>query len=156
MSTIFLVCAALLFAAAPVAVAADPDLRLATLRTAWVEPVDALADDHPVAACLAERLPATVPMTLAPIRAEADVILRVTANLSNSAKRVLLGSLGGTPSATLEATLPHGTRLWPDVAKVRKGNGAIGLAADPKCGLANGLLQHLREAMRQARNAAKP
>ncbi len=64
---------------------------------------------------------------------------------------VLLGSMGGTPSASMEANLPDGTKLWADGAKYRKGNGAIGLANNAECGLANGLLKSLIDAMRIVR-----
>jgi len=149
------VCLCLLVAAVGSAtvVGADKiDPRLATVRKAWVEPVDELGDDRLVAECLADRLHTLTPMERVTTKQDADVILRVKANLTSGAKRVLLGSMGGTPSANLEATLPYGTTLWSDGAKYRRGNGAVGLAADPKCGLANGLLNHLREAMQKARD----
>jgi hypothetical protein len=128
------------------------DPRLATLRKAWIEPVDELGDDRLVATCLADRLNTLTPMTSVAARDEADVVLHVTAHLTSGAKRVLLGSMGGTPSAHLEATLPDGTKLWDDGAKYRRGNGAIGLAAGPACGLANGLLNALRDAMQKSRD----
>jgi hypothetical protein len=78
-------------------------------------------------------------------------VLHVKAHLTSGASRVLLGSMGGTPSARLEVSLPDGTVLWADGAKYRRGNGSIGLAGDPKCGLANGLLNALRDAMHKAR-----
>ena len=134
----------------PAAARIDP--RLASLRNAWIEPVDELGDDRLVAACLADRIEAATPMTRAATKADADVILRVKAHLTRAGARVMLGSMGGTPSAHLDAMLPGGTMLWGDGAKYRRGNGAIGLAADPKCGLANGLLDRLRDAMRSARD----
>ena len=137
---------------APLIAAEKIDPRLATMRKAWIEPVDERGDDKLVAACLADRLDTLTPMARAATKAEADVVLRVKAHLTSGAARVLLGSIGGTPSANLEATLPDGTKLWADGAKYRRGNGAIGLAADAKCGLASGLLNGLREAMRKARD----
>ena len=139
-------CSAMLIAAAKI----DP--RLASMRKAWIEPVDELGNDRLVAACLADRLHTMTPMERVATKDEAEVVLRVTAHLTSGAKRVLLGSMGGTPSAHLWATLPDGTKLWDDGAKYRRGTGTIGLAADPVCGLANGLLNALREAMQKARD----
>lgn len=133
--------------------AAKVDPRLATLRKAWIEPVDELGDDRLVAACVAERLHELTPMERAATKDEADVLLRVKAHLTSGAARIILGSLGGAPSAHLEAMLPDGTALWNDGAKYRRGTGAIGVAVtDVKCGLAAGLLNALREAMLKARD----
>jgi hypothetical protein len=137
---------------APLIAAEKIDPRLATMRKAWVEPVDELGDDRLVAACLADRLDTLTPMARVATKEEADVVLRVKAHLTSGAWRVVLGSMGGTPSAHLEATLPDGTTLWADGAKYRRGTGVIGLAADPGCGLANGLLDALRKAMEKARD----
>ena len=57
-------------------------------------------------------------------------MLHVKTHFTDGASRVLLGSMGGTPTAHLEASLPDGTVLWADGAKYRRGNGSIGLA-DP-------------------------
>jgi hypothetical protein len=129
------------------------DTRLATVRKAFVEPVDELGDDRLVAVCLADHLKTTPPLALAGSKDDAEVILRVKAHLTSGASRVLLGSMGGTPSANMEADLPDGTKLWTDGAKYRRGNGAIGLANNAECGLADGLLKSLIDAMRKARDA---
>jgi hypothetical protein len=104
------------------------DPRLASVRKAFVEPVDELGDDRLVAVCLADHLKTTPPLSLVGSKDDAEVILRVRAHLTSGASRVLLGSMGGTPSANMEADLPDGTKLWADGAKYRRGNGAIGLA----------------------------
>jgi hypothetical protein len=96
--------------------------------------VDNLGDDQLVALCLADRLHTLTPIEAVTTEEEADVVLHVKARLTSGASRVLLGSMGWTPSAHLEATLPDGTVLWGDGAKYRRGNGSIGLAADPKGG----------------------
>jgi hypothetical protein len=127
------------------------DPRLATVRKAFIVAVDDLGDDQFVALYLADRLPTLTPIEAVNTKEEADVVVRVKAHLTSGASRVLLGSMGGTPSAHLEASLPDGTLLWADGAKYRRGNGSIGLAADPKCGLANSLVNALRDAMRKAR-----
>lgn len=129
------------------------DPRLASARKAFIEPEDELGDDVVVAACMADRLKDVTPMESVKSKGEADVVLTVKAHITSGASRVLLGSMGGTPSANVEASLPDGTKLWSDGAKYRKGNGAIGVAAaSPGCGLANNLLNTLREAMRKARD----
>ena len=129
------------------------DPRLATVRKALVQPVDELGDDRLVAACMTEHLKTTPPLSLAGSKDDADVVLRVKAHLTSGTARVLLGSAGGTPSANMEADLPDGTKLWSDGAKYRRGNGAIGLANNAECGLADGLLKSLIDAMRKARDS---
>jgi hypothetical protein len=102
---------------------------------------------------VSERLNTATPMTLASTKDEADVILLVTSHLTSDTKRAWLGAMGGTASARVTATLLDGTVLWEDGVKYRKGNGFIGAAVtDPACGLANGLLKALREAMQKARD----
>src|SRR5258708_7713897 len=96
--------------------------------------------ETPRSATVAVELVAAAP------KAEADVGRPGTADRTRGASRVLLGGTGGTPSARLEATLPDGTVLWSEGTKYRRGTGSLGLAADPKCGLANGLLNALRDA----------
>jgi hypothetical protein len=132
------------------------DPRLATVRKAFVIAVDNLSDDQAVAACLTERLSELTPLESVKTKEEADVVLRVKTNIPGAAKRYGLGMMGGTPSATLDAELPDGTKLWRDGAKNRKGGtGAIGAARSKSgigCGLATGLLETLRSAMQKARD----
>lgn len=135
------------------AYADNPDPRLATVRKVFIAAADELSDDQGVATCLAERL--TAPLELVKAKDDADVVLIVKAHIPSKGSRVLLGSMGGTPSATVEAQLPDGTKLWSDGAKFRRGNGAVGLARDVQCGLAGGLGDRLRDAIRKARDAKK-
>lgn len=140
-----------LFSAAVRADKIDP--RLATVRRVFIAAVDDLGDDNGVATCLVERL--TTPFEVVKTKDEADAVLLVKAHIPSGTSRVLLGSMGGTPSATLEAQLLDGQKLWSDGAKFRRGNGAIGLARDVQCGLAGGLADALRDAVRKARDAKK-
>jgi len=113
------------------------DPRLATVRRAWVQPVDELADeDRPVAACLADHLARLTPIEAVKTKAEADVILRV----------------GSTSTqATITAYLPDGaTTLWADNTPLKAGFGVV-MVHRNSCGLANKLLDTLRQAMRKAR-----
>jgi hypothetical protein len=117
------------------------DPRLATVRTALVQPVDELAnDDKPVAACLAEHLKASTPIEAVGTKDEADVILRI-------------GST--SKQATITAFLPDGTsKLWSGTTPLKSGFGLVMVKHDA-CGLADKLLDTLREAMRKAPDAKK-
>jgi hypothetical protein len=126
---------------------------LATVRKVIIVAADELSDDQVVAVCLADRL--TAPFEVVKTKAEADAVLMVKAHIPSKGSRVLLGSMGGTPSATIEAQLTDGTKLWSDGAKFRRGNGAVGLARDVQCGLAGGLADRLRDAVRKARDTKK-
>lgn len=132
------------------------DQRLASAKTAYVVAATDADDDARVAACVSEHLPSSTPLTIAGEKTAADVIFRVKAHLTSGASRVLLGSMGGTPSAQMEALSQDGKTLWSDGAKYRRGNGAIGVAAtDPACGLADGLIKNLRDAVHQVVDAKK-
>ena len=141
-----------------VAYAANIDGRLATVRKAWIQPEDELADDRPVAACFAEHLKNVTPVEAVATKEEADVVFKVRANISSATKRAMLGGLGGSPSAHLSAELPDGTKLWDDGAKLRRAIGRGGklessdAAKGVECGLADELLGSLRQAMRDARS----
>lgn len=135
--------------------ASKADPRLATVRKAFVVAVDDLGDDQAVAICLADRLRKETPMETVTTKEDAEVILRVKAHLPSGTSRALLGSMGGSPSAHLEADLPNGTKLWDDGAKARiGGTGLFGAVKDEStlaCNLADRLLSTLRDAMRKAR-----
>lgn len=140
--------------------AADVDKRLATVRKAYVVPVDDLGDDAPVATCLADHLKASTPIEAVKTKDEADVVFKVKAHLPSATSRYALGALGGSPSADLLAELPDGTKLWEDGAKVRRGNTGTqvlrkgaGEVGSIECGLADELINTLRDAMRKARDA---
>jgi hypothetical protein len=113
------------------------DPRLATVRKAWVQPVDDLADeDRPVARCLAEQLPRATPIEAVKTKAEADVIFRVGSTATQ---------------ATITAYLPDGaTPLWADTTPLKAGFGVVTVRRN-SCGLASKLLDTLRQAMRKAR-----
>jgi hypothetical protein len=136
------------------------DPRLATVRSAYVEAVDDLGDDQGVAVCLAEHLDKLTPIKLASTKEQADVILRVKAHLPSTTTKFLVGVMGGSPSADLTAQTPDGTALWSDGAKYRRSmgpQGKFGSASSDtgksiECGLADELLNTLRDAMRKARD----
>jgi hypothetical protein len=113
------------------------DPRLATVRKAWVQPVDELADeDRPVAACLADHLAHLTPIEAVKTKEQADVIFRV----------------GSTSTqATLTAYLPDGvTTLWADNTPLKARLGVV-MVHRNWCGVADKLLDTLRQAMRKAR-----
>jgi hypothetical protein len=132
-----LLASSVLFMAATSQAADKIDPRLATVRKAWVQPVDELADeDRPVALCLADHLARLTPIEAVKTKAEADVILHV----------------GSTSTqATITASLPDGaTTLWADNTPLKTGFGIV-MVRRNSCGLANKLLDTLRQAMRKAR-----
>jgi len=149
-----------LVAAYPVAgLAKDPDAKLATVRKAFVVPVDDLGDDVGVATCFAAHLHDLTPIEAVKTKEEAEIILKVSAHLPSTTTKVLVGALGGSPSAHLFAELPDGTKLWDDGAKYRRSmakQGSFGASSGDtsksiECGLADELANTLRDAMRKAR-----
>jgi hypothetical protein len=153
-----LTCCLLLLSSAFVG-ASSVDPRLATLKKAYVVAVDDLGDDKPVAVCLARHLSDMTPIEATKDKDEADAIFRVKAHLPSATTRVMVGMMGGTPSADLQVDLPDGTKLWGDGAKLRRAIGKAGRLASSdadksvECGLADELLDTLRSAMRKARDA---
>src|SRR5438093_3750155 len=111
-------CALSLMCVAVSASAERLDPRLATLRKAWVSPIDDLAEDKPVAACFGEHLSMQTPMRLVTTRDDAEIIFKVRANIPSATKRVFLGPTGGSPSIHADAILADGTKLWSDGAKL--------------------------------------
>jgi hypothetical protein len=147
--------------ASTVAVAADKiDARLHTVRKAFIVPVDELGDDKGVATCLALHLKDLTPIEAVATRDDADVIFRVSSHLPSTTTKVLVGMMGGSPSAHLYAELPDGTKLWDDGAKYRRsmmkqgqfGAGSGDTGKGIECGLADELANTLRDAMRKARD----
>lgn len=59
----------------------DPDKRLATMKRAYVLPVDYLAEDKPTAVCLARHLADQTPLALAATKEEADAVFKVSGHL---------------------------------------------------------------------------
>lgn len=154
---------ALAVALVPVALTAssDPDPRLLTVKKAYVVPVDDLGEDKPIAVCLAKHLADQTPLTIVENKDDADAILKVSGHLPSATTRVMVGAMGGTPSAHLFIELPDGKKLWDDGAKLRRSIGHTGKldssdgANSVYCGLADELLDTLRTAMRKAREKAK-
>jgi hypothetical protein len=138
--------------------AAKPDPRLAVVRHAFISPVDELGDDVQITSCFVAQLPKSTPITVVQNKDDADVIFKVQAHLPSGTTRVMLGAMGGSPSAHLYATTPDGTKLWDDGAKFRRANvqNGKGLQGDAtqtiECSLANELINTLRDAMREARD----
>jgi len=158
-----LMTAAMIAAACATVMAKDPDPRLATVRKGYVVPVDDLGDDRAVAVCFAEHLHAQTPIESVPSKDEADVVFRVSSHLPSTTTKVLVGVMGGSPSAHLFAELPDGTKLWDDGAKYRRSmakQGSLGASSGDtsktiECGLADELANTLRDAMRKARDSKK-
>jgi hypothetical protein len=143
--------------------ASDPPASLATIRSAWIVPVDVLGNDQVVASCLAERLRAVTPIQPAANLEVADAVFKVSAHLPSTTTKALVGMMGGSPSAHLFVELPDGTKLWDDGAKYRRsmmkqgqwGNSSSDTAKAIECGLADELANTLLTAMRKARKDAK-
>ncbi len=148
-----------LFAVAPLQ-AKEPDSRLAGVRKAFVEPVDELGDDRAVAVCFADHLHAQTPIEVVTVKTDADVVFKVSSHLPSTTTKVLVGAMGGSPSAHLFAELPDGTKIWDDGAKYRRSmshQGQFGASSGDtsksiECGLADELANTLRDAMRKARD----
>jgi hypothetical protein len=134
--------------------AAKIDPRLATVRKAWIQPLDELADDRPVAVCLAQHLSTTTPMTLVESREDAEVILSLKAHLPSGTARALLGNMGANPSVDLIVQHADGTMLWKERYKLSSANFTAFHQAvtDVPCGLADAIADKLRQAMRKARD----
>src|SRR4051812_28735026 len=102
-----------------VVIADSVNKQLATVRKAFVLPVDDLGDDAGVAACFANHLHALTPVEVVKNKEEADVIFKVSAHLPSTTTKVLVGAMGGSPSAHLFAESPDGKKIWDDGAKYR-------------------------------------
>lgn len=115
------------------------DQRLATATRAIVRPADALADDQPVASCVAERL--TAATALKPVAdGEADITLTIHD-----------ASIGKRPIARLTVTAQDGTVIWEGRSKRRLNM----LDRNMSCILTDDLLSDLREARRKTRDGVK-
>ena len=109
---------------------------------------DEMGDGKPIAACLAEHLSKTTPLTAVDARDEADVILSVTrAHLPGNTARATFGGAGGVE---LTAMLPDGTTLWSDTAKFASAESSLRI--NIPCNLADQIADKLRQAMRKARD----
>lgn len=129
--------------------AKDPDPKLATAKTAWVEPADELGDDKPVAACFIDHLTRMTPLTLAAAKADAEIVLSISAHLPGNTRRQLTGIVG---TVSIKASDQAGTILWEAKEDVRTTKSlAAYAAADIPCSLADWIADKLRQAMRKAR-----
>jgi len=153
--------AAVILLIAGTAGAAEPPSTLATVRSARVLPVDELGDDVGVARCLADHLDDLTPIqAVTDKEAPVDAVFKVSAHLPSTTTKVMLGVMGGSPSAHLFVEEPDGTKLWDDGAKFRRSmmqQGQLGSSSGDtgksvECGLADELLNTLRDAMRKARS----
>lgn len=148
---------------ASVVVVGKVDPRLAAVRKAFIVPVDELGDDQGVVTCFADHLKTLTPIEAVKSKDEADVVFKVSAHLPSTTTKVLVGMMGGSPSAHLYAELPDGTKLWDDGAKFRRsmakqggfGNSSGDTGKSIECGLADELANTLRDAMREARGKAR-
>jgi hypothetical protein len=135
------------------------DRRIATMKKVYVEPVDDLGFDRPVAQCLKKHLTDQTSLEVAADKADAEFVFRVSGNLPSATTRYLVGAMGGTPSGHLFVETAAGEKIWDDGAKLRRAIGKNGKldSADGdntvECGLATELLGTLRNAMRKARDA---
>ncbi len=136
------------------------DHRLSTARKAYVVANDELGDDQGVASCFADHLRKLTPIEVVKSKEEADIVFKVSAHLPSTTTKVLVGIMGGSPSAHLYAELPDGTKIWDDGAKYRRSMGKQGIGGSSsedtgktiECGLADDLANTLRDAMRKARD----
>jgi hypothetical protein len=141
-------------------IVAGVDKRLAAARKAYIVPVDELGDDQGVATCFADHLHSLTPIEAVRTKEDADIVFKISAHLPSTTTKVLVGVMGGSPSAHLFAELPDGTKLWDDGAKYRRSmakQGTLGSSSGDtsksiECGLADELANTLRDAMRKARD----
>lgn len=147
--------AAVVVVALPSALAATTiDPRLATVRKAWVQPVDDLAFDRPVAICFGEHLAKLTPIEAVKTQVEADVVFRIKAHVASDEDRnaeKLRQLTGGKNAIDLHSTadivaeLPDGTKLWTEQYLDPASGAGV------ECALADDLLNSLRDAMKKAR-----
>lgn len=123
-----------------VASAAEPDPRLATMKTAVVLAADDLSDDQRVASCVEERIGNATPIQIVS-REAAELVLTVSK-----------ANVGKHPKAEIAATLPDGSVLWTGGSKTR-GFNLVG--RNMTCVIANDLIDNLRKAMKKAREIAE-
>lgn len=138
--------------------ASGPDKRLATVRKAFVVPVDDLGDDVAVAKCVASHLGEVTPIEAVKAKPDAELVFRIAAHLPSQTARHLMGSMGGRPSADLFVETPDGEKIWHDGAKLGSGwtrdkGTSIQDNQTTACAIADELLDTLRTAMRKARDS---
>lgn len=124
-----------------------PDPRLASVRKAFVVANDELEADRPVSICFAERLATMTPIEAVKTKADADVIFRIRAHVTNGDEPPP-NPVRPTTTAQITAELPDGTVLWTDLYY----HGSDVRPPGIECDLADDLLNSLRKAMKQARD----
>jgi hypothetical protein len=132
--------------------AAGPDPQLATAKTVYLEPLDPLEGDRPVAACMAERLSTALPLEVVTDKAAADIVLRVKARIPGDIMRNSFGVYG---TIELWATSPTGAKMWHGYTSESRTNNTLTLApdkADVPCVLADAGINMLRKGMKKARS----
>jgi len=137
--------------------AAAIDPRLATIAKVYVQPVDQLEDDRPVAACVVEHLPRTLPLTIVERAEDADVVLKVAARVSGQTARTYGAIIGGAASVSLGqvgmSAWIDGKQVWKDSTSVGAGSRAVKRTAEEDfCSLADAAIEDLRKAIRKARD----
>jgi hypothetical protein len=134
------------------------DPRLATVRKAYIVPIDELGQDRLVVACFPEKLKERVaPIEPVESKESADVVLKIQAHIPSKGARYALGGFGKTPSAHVDAQLPDGTTLWTHDVKTNAlaSGGVVGASRTEDnygCALADRLVNGLIDAMRKARD----
>lgn len=144
--------AALLIAAVTPLYAAAPDSRLAAAKTIYVEPIDTLEGDKPVAACIAQHIPTALPLQVVDSKDGADIVLRVKGRISGETSRKLTGSLG---LVQLWAVAPDGSKLWDGFRSESNVNTPTlpPDQADVACLLADTGIELLRKGLKKARDS---
>jgi hypothetical protein len=139
--------------------AKDPDPRLATMTKVYVQPIDQLEDDGPVAACVVAHLPTALPLTVVDTPEEADAVIKIHARVFGETRRGISAAIGGANSVELggvDTSVWIGdTRLWRDSGTVAAGNNTKRTAEEDICSLADASINDLGKALKTAREAKK-
>jgi hypothetical protein len=88
------------------------------------------------------------PFTFASNPREADALLTLNNKIPGGAKR---GLLGKSPQVSATLTTTDGLVLWHGQNKYKKSTTLWGGSTDIECGLANGLVDRLVKAIKEAR-----
>ena len=111
------------------------DPRLGAMRSVWIEAEDAFSDAPEVAMCFAKELTAAMPLTIAPQKNMSQVVFTFRPIQDRIEISVLLHD---------------NQKLWSGTAPVLTSRTADSHAA--RCATARVLIEHLRSAMRSARD----
>jgi len=136
---------------------ASVDPRLGAMTKVYVQPVDDLQDDRPVAACVVQHLPTALPLTIVETPEEADVTLKIKARRQSSGFSAALSTMNGVRVSDVI------TSAWIDDKAVWEGHATVRLeriqralarpasAEEDFCQLADASIDNIRVAMRKAR-----